>query len=249
MEVLASIFWILVLLSSLYLIVLGVTRRGCLFLLLGLLALLVFLWVGTPSIVSSIPSGQPPVALRAPTPIPAAGTPVGFVVNPTATPMSATPAPQPTQPAPQTLSCTNGNEIPVPDNGQIFMATTWVNQQPVESSDYAIVFDPNQSGVTYIDAQGWWYQPCLPGPHREYHEVAIVLQAGTYKFVGPECTVWHNPDGNRGGRDGNLLVQRQNVEFLNVAATSGAPDGESWVFVQCQKSDASGFSFALRDSR
>jgi len=144
-----------------------------------------------------------------------------------------------------TITC-NGTTLQVPVNGQVFPSTTWVNNQPQHNECYDVVYDPDQSGVSYLPAKGWWYQPLLPGPHREYHEVVLVLQAGTYKFVGPECTAYHNFDTKHDLKDGNILVNRQNVEELVVPKTTGAPKQESWIFVTCQESDASGFSFALR---
>lgn len=166
--------------------------------------------------------------------------------NPGDTSNSGTADADSTTSAPVTFTC-DGNTIRVPENGQLFEATVWRNGNPVNDPCYNVVYDPIQSGVSYLEGRGWWYQPLLPGPEREYHEVSIVLQTGSYKFVGPECKVW--VAGNtttQTGRNGTLLVDRRNVETLTVPATAGAPAGESWVFVECRESEASGFSFAKR---
>jgi hypothetical protein len=146
-----------------------------------------------------------------------------------------------------TIAC-DGNTLQVPTNGQVFESTTWVNNQPQHNPCYDTVYDPNQSGVNYLPAKGWWYQPLLPGPHKAYFETALVLQAGTYKYVGPECTVYLNTAGNdsTAGKNGKVIVNRQNIEKLVVDHTAGAPGTEAWVFVVCNESDAGGFSFALR---
>lgn len=211
--------------------------------------------------VDGTPAAGPDLAAT----VNAQNTQIAQLINgqPTEAPAQVNPteaAPQPTEapateaasaaPAPsgQTLSC-NGNTLVVPANGQVFSATVWINNQPQHDPCYDLVYDPTQSGVSYLPAKGWWYQPLLPGPHRDYHEVASVLQAGTYKYVGPECTVYQRTDANdeaTAGKNGTVLVNRQNVEELVVPKTANAPGNEAWVFVVCQESDASGFSFALR---
>lgn len=145
-----------------------------------------------------------------------------------------------TNEAQQAFVC-DGREVLVPINGQVFP----FNVGGINDPNYYVVYDPSQSGAADLPPKGWWYQPCLPGPHRDAHEGAIILQAGTYRYVGPECTVWHNWDGNHPFDQGRILVNRQNVEFLRVPSTAGHGT-EAWVFVRCQKSDASGFSFTLR---
>ena len=164
------------------------------------------------------------------------------LVNPTAvvqpTPTSVVVAPT-NAPAPssQVLTCSDGRQVSIPLNGQLFKATG--------GDDYSVVYDPSQSGAADLPAKGWWWQPCLPGPNRQAHEAAIILQQGNYRFIGPECQAWLNTDGNHPFEQGQLLVDRANNPNLAVPATTGyAP--EAWVFVRCRASDASGFSFALK---
>jgi hypothetical protein len=135
------------------------------------------------------------------------------------------------------VSCSDGRTLTVPFSGQVFKATVnGVNGD----NDYVVIYDPSQSGASDIPANGWWYQPCLPA-HRVAHEVALTVIPGIYRFIGPECQVWQNTDGNHPFDQGTSLVSRQNVQRLTVPPTKG---NESWLFVRCQTSDSSGFSFA-----
>lgn len=136
---------------------------------------------------------------------------------------------------PQVLTCTDGRTIPVPVNGQLFPA----NDGKV---DYSVIYDPLQSGAADLPAKGWWYQPCLPGLHKVAHNVPLTLQAGHYRYIGPECTVYWN-DGNHPNDQGVVLINHANSPDLVVPASSGT---EAWVYVSCAASDASGFSFALK---
>lgn len=178
-------------------------------------------------------------ATNAPTAIAAAPVvqPTATLVAPTAT---SVPTVQPTVAAARIVTC-DAKSVPVPINGQVFEATV----AGTKNHCYDMVYDPSQSGAADLPAKGWWYQPLLPGPSREAHEVAITLQQGTYRFVGPECTVWLNYDGNHPFDQGKLLVERQNIDKLVVDATQNHGT-ESWIFARCKASDASGFSFALR---
>lgn len=142
--------------------------------------------------------------------------------------------------APEVLNCGGDRgEMTVPANGQIF----WSNLRNGSVDSYAVVFDPEQGGSSDHKAYGWWYQPCLPsGPERKAHEVAIILQSGKYRFTGPECRVWQNTDGNSPWEQGKLILSRQNVLSMSIAATAGAGT-EAWVAIKCVASWASGFSF------
>ncbi len=165
--------------------------------------------------------------------------------NPTLTPnvVVVTATPEPTTPnvaePTRQVTCSNGRVVPVLNGGQVFYATVnGVNGH----NDYLVVYDPLQSGYSDLQPNGWWYQPCLPFPGREAHEVALTLHPGHYRFVGPECMVFHNYDGKHPFDTGTLLVDRANILSLRVEETLGK--GESWIFVRCNRGDASGFSFA-----
>lgn len=149
--------------------------------------------------------------------------------------------PNPT-PQPPAATPPSGGSTPAPAAQKVTFEAT-VNGQ--HDNAYDVVYDPDQSGAADLPAKGWWYQPNLPGPHKQAHEVALTLQAGTYRYVGPECVVYHNWDGTHPFDQGKVLINRQNVEDLVVPATSGHGN-EAWVFVRCGASDASGFSFALK---
>lgn len=156
-------------------------------------------------------------------------------------PTTSVPAPAPTAETTtsQVLACGEGREMTVPDGGQIF----WSNHRSGNTDLYAVVYDPGQGGSSDHKPYGWWYQPCLPsGPDREDHEVAIVLQAGAHRFTGPECRAWLNEDGNSPWEQGELIISRQNVLSMTIAATAGHGT-EAWVAVKCVASWASGFSF------
>lgn len=137
------------------------------------------------------------------------------------------------------LTCSDGRSFQIPENGQIF----WSSHRVGSVDNYAVVFDPHQGGSNDHPSFGWWWQPCLPsGPDREAHDVAIVLQAGQYRFTGPECRAWLNEDGKSAWEDGKMIVDHENIVSFNVKATQGH-EPEAWVAVKCVKSWASGFSF------
>ncbi len=128
----------------------------------------------------------------------------------------------------------------------VFPAIVWRNGVANKDTRYDVVFDPAQSGSGDLLAKGWWYQPNLPAPKdREAFEVAIILQPGTYRFLGPQCRAWFNNDGQHPFDQGNLVINKQNVENFNAAATAGHGT-ESWVFIRCDAGEASGFSFARK---
>lgn len=165
--------------------------------------------------------------------------------NPGDTSNSGTADADSTTSAPVSLTCPGGWNVEVPENGQLFPATVWVNNVAQSSDAYSVVYDPDQSGSMDLPAKGWWYQACLPGENRQAHEVALTVVPGEYRFIGPECRVYLNQDGNHPFDQGQLLVNRQNIQRLTIPATTGA-ENESWLFVRCNGGDASGFSFAKR---
>lgn len=164
------------------------------------------------------------------------------VAAPAAAPMTTDATPEPTAETTttQVLACGEGRgEMTIPAGGQIF----WSNHRNGSIDPYAVVYDPTQGGSADHKAFGWWYQPCLPaGPDRQAHEVAITLQAGRHRFTGPECRAWLNADGNSPWEDGDLIISRQNVISMAIAATAGQGT-EAWIAVKCVASWASGFSF------
>lgn len=183
-------------------------------------------------------SGVEGVLLQS-TPYPCPAAPPAAPSGPAATaPVSVAPtAGAPSGGSTTTLTCSDGSTVQIPLNGLLFKATG--------GDDYNVVYDPSQSGAADLPPKGWWWQPCLPGPNRQAHEVAITLQQGNYRFVGPECQAWLNTDGNKPFDQGTLLVNRANNPNLTVPATK-SHEPEAWIFVRCRASDASGFSFALK---
>lgn len=126
---------------------------------------------------------------------------------------------------------------------QTYPATVWRSDVAHKDSRYDVKFDPCQGGSADHPALGWYYQPNLPSPaSREAHEVAITMRGpATYRYTGPECSVYWNWDGNHPFDSGRLLIDRENkLDGIQLQPNSGA---EIWLFVRCNEGAASGFSF------
>lgn len=230
----------------------GLTRTDWLF--VALLVVVVLLGIGTAlayigttrTAVTAAASAQAPASSDGQggggsTSKVAAAAPAANSAGPAApAPVTSIDAAAPAAPANsgKSLTCSDGRVIPVPVNGQLFPA----NDGKV---DYSVIYDPSQSGAADLKPLGWWYQPCLPGVNKDAHSVPIILQAGYYRFIGPECAVYLNTDGNHPNEQGTILVNRANNPSLSVPNTTGHGT-EAWVYVTCRASDASGFSFALK---
>lgn len=183
-------------------------------------------------------SEEPGTAPANPTTTPA--NPTQVPGQPTTTPANP-PAPNPTQP-PAVSGSTKLGSRSFPAGSVIFHSNRWSSGQPDDSDPYVVIYDPSQSGVVGRNPLGWWYQPLLPSANqRQAHEVALILQPGSYEFTGPSCSAWLNADGNSPFDRGRLIVDHANGVF-DVAATTGK--NESWVFSRCDAGAASGFSFS-----
>jgi hypothetical protein len=160
--------------------------------------------------------------------------------TPRATPTANAPTDTPTAPAAeqpasqQSATTTQATYV-------IFPATVWRKGTAMHDPRYDVLFDPFQGGSSDHPPYGWYWQPNLPPPpEREAHEVAIILRApARYRFIGPECQVFWNWDGNHPFQNGRLIVDRQNGEVY-ITPTTG---NEAWIFVRCSASWAGGFSF------
>ena len=141
----------------------------------------------------------------------------------------------------QTLRSTDGRELAIPVGGQLFHSNHRQGESNVD--DYAVVFDPSQSGSFAIEPNGWWYQPFLPNKKQPF-DVPIIVPEGKYQLIGPEVKIWHNQDGKHPWEKGNLIADHNGI--FDIPATDGATNiYESYLAVkQDHASDAGGFSLA-----
>lgn len=172
--------------------------------------------------------------------------PVTVDFNPTAPAVSApTVAPQATVGASNAYATPAPTVAPATSTSQkvTFPSTVWRKNVAEHDSHYDVTFDESQGGSNDHPAFGWYFQKDLPGSNREAHEVAIILRApASFKFTGPECTVYWNWDNAHPFDKGKVLVTRQNT-IVKIEPTQGAKSNESNIFVRCNASQASGFSF------
>jgi hypothetical protein len=166
------------------------------------------------------------------------------LVPPTAVPATAVP---PTVSGKTVEFTCEGDARIFAEGAVLFPATVWRNGQSLKDCHYDVVYDPAQSGWAGVKPLGWWFQPWLPGPHREYHEVAYIGKPGLNWYLGPECKLFFNSTGTDATalKNGEVLVERANTRVeLTLTATDGHPN-ETWLFAVCKESDASGFSISL----